>query len=291
MAQASKGKQFRLTISNAAEDYPRLLLGKGIACGGTFVLAVRLDTSACLLTHKVGKIIRVYASDKGGVPRMPSEIVENQAAADNLLVALKRDLPKLREPARRGTWSATLFCDDKPIIMLERKVAAYGVIRICSDPDRGRWDWKAERAERWYGGREDKAGHATSLHKAIEEAYAASDGLVSTACVKQATQRRAAHDSAFAAEHPNKLARERPDPTAPRKKKNAEPAAPPARAKKAEPAPEPEKKLRASKAAAADTSPPPKKPRASKGGADREAELMKLMTAGIQSAVRAAAGQ
>ena len=285
-------KQFRLTISNAAEDYPRLILGRGNACGGAFLLALRLDTGACVLTHKVGKVIRVFSA--AGAPRMPDVIVENQAAADALIAALKRDLPKLREPARRGTWSATLFCDDRPIVMLERKVASYGVIRICSDPKTGRWDWRAERAERHFAGREDKAGNESTLHTAMERAYAAADGLVSTACTRQATLRRASYDSAYAADHPNRLAPERADPTVPRGKKK--PAAAPAPT----PASKPSTRKPAAPAAAPAPTPASKpstrKPAAPAPAAattsDPETELMKLMTAGIRSAVQAAtAGQ
>lgn len=231
-------KTFRMDMRNAAEDVPRLILGSGRACGGTFYLRLRLDTNHVVLAHQVGKVMRVYESARSDVPRMPIEVASVDDATTRLS-ALDARLPGRVSPGRRGQWSATLVCEDKPILMLERRIAAYGTVLVVSDPDAGKWNWKVEREERWFSVRSDLTGSATSLSKAILAAYTAVDGLIGDACTVRDTRRRAGLDAAYAEVHPNRPARERAEPKAPNAKARKRPAPPAAPAPPAPPPPPP----------------------------------------------------
>lgn len=212
-------KKFNLQLRNAAEDYPRMLLGAGTACGGTFTLVIRVDEEGVWLAHKVKKEFRLFVGTGADAPGMPTEVATPDAVKF-LLDTAKSSLPAAREPSRRGTWKGWLICDDQrgPIVMLERNIASYGMVRIVSDPEARTWTWKAERAEKWFAGKHDQTGVAKTLTTAIKAAYAAADGLVAQACTVRDTTRRSAKDAAYAERHPNRLAAEGPDPTARGKK-------------------------------------------------------------------------
>lgn len=293
MPTKSSRKSFRLSISNPAEDVPRMLAGKGTACGGQFVLILRVDRHAVLLSHKVGKVSHLYTSTSSDCPRMPTGEGVKPADADKLVQAAKSNLPGLREPARRGTWRASLHCEDRPIIMLERKIASYGMVRICSNPDTGKWDWTAEREQRWHAGRDDRKGTGATLGEAILAVYAAADGLIAVSCAVRDTHRRGSRDAAYAETHPTRLPAER-DPTAPRARKpRAEPAPAAAEAKPgrrtraaAEPKPAPAAAEPKPVPAAAAEAKPARQARAPKRGADlsKDARLLDLFVKSFEAA-------
>lgn len=276
---AARTNQHRLTISNGAEDFPRLLLGQGKACGGTFTLVITLHAARVLLALKLGKELRVWSHEGGDAPKAPTSVVDPKQL-DALVRAAKDGTPRPTDPARRGAWRASLICEgEQPIVMLERAIASYGMVRICSLPDRGLWSWEALRAEKWFAGTRDQRGVAKTLRGAMVEAYAAADGLVADACTTRDTRRRQSMDSAYAADHPNRFAREGKDPTVKRGKTSATPAAdaPPAA---------PPRRGKKSATPAADAP-----PRRGKGTAeDGDAELAKLMGLQIANAVKAALG-
>jgi len=113
----------------------------------------------------------------------------------------------------RGQWSGWLHCDaGTPRVELLRKLAAYGLLRIVSDPKRG-WTWTVERAEKWFSEPGADTGTATTLVKALEAGLARAMGLLGEACSVRDSHRRGALDEAWGKEHPVKAAKEAGDPT------------------------------------------------------------------------------
>ena len=106
-----------------------------------------------------------------------------------------------------------MHCDaGTPRVELVRKLAAYGTLRVVSDPTAG-WTWTVERTEKWFSAPGADTGKATTLVKAIEAGLARAMGLLGEACSVRDSRRRAAYDTSYAAEHPIKPAREGKDQT------------------------------------------------------------------------------
>jgi hypothetical protein len=143
---------------------------------------------------------------------MPSTSI---AAADAvaLVKTEQRALGRSRPITLRGQWAGWLHCDaGTPRVELVRKLAAYGTLRVVSDPTAG-WTWTVERTEKWFSEPGTDTGTATTLIKAIEAGLARAMGLLGEACSMRDSRRRAAYDTSYAAEHPIKPAREGKDPT------------------------------------------------------------------------------
>jgi hypothetical protein len=122
-------------------------------------------------------------------------------------------LGRSRPITLRGQWAGWLHCDaGTPRVELVRKLAAYGTLRVVSDPTAG-WTWTVERTEKWFSEPGTDTGKASTLIKAIEAGLARAMGLLGEACSMRDSRRRAAFDTTYAAEHPIKPAREGKDPT------------------------------------------------------------------------------
>jgi hypothetical protein len=137
----------------------------------------------------------------------------NAADAVALVKTEQRALGRSRPITLRGLWAGWLHCDaGTPRVELVRKLAAYGTLRVVSDPTAG-WTWTVERTEKWFSEPGTDTGKATTLIKAIEAGLARAMGLLGEACSMRDSRRRAAYDTSYAAEHPIKPAREGKDPT------------------------------------------------------------------------------
>ncbi len=211
-------KMFRLVFVNAAEDVPRLVRAYGRACDGEFALVLRP-------TEERGVLVLVRKKDGASFWRAPSSPVETSdapglptspiTAAEAVALARteQKAVPKAGPITLRGQWTGTVACDGgAPRVELVRKLAAYGVLRIVSDPGVG-WTWRVERTEKWFSRPGADTGTAHTLIKAIEGGLARAMGLLGEACSVRDSRRRAALDTAYAAEHPIKPAREGKDPT------------------------------------------------------------------------------
>jgi hypothetical protein len=209
---------FRLVFVNAAEDVPRLVRAYGRACDGEFALVLRP-------TEERGVLVLVRKKDGASFWRAPSSPVETSdapglptspiTAAEAVALARteQKAVPKAGPITLRGQWTGTVACDGgAPRVELVRKLAAYGVLRIVSDPGVG-WTWRVERTEKWFSRPGADTGTAHTLIKAIEGGLARAMGLLGEACSVRDSRRRAALDTAYAAEHPIKPAREGKDPT------------------------------------------------------------------------------
>jgi hypothetical protein len=206
-------KKFRLDFVNAAEDVPGLIRAYGRACNGEFALVLRPPESRgvlVLVRKKEGALFwRGFGQDH---PGMPSTSI---AAADAvaLVKTEQRALGRSRPITLRGQWAGWLHCDaGTPRVELVRKLAAYGTLRVVSDPTAG-WTWTVERTEKWFSEPGTDTGTATTLIKAIEAGLARAMGLLGEACSMRDSRRRAAYDTSYASEHPIKPAREGKDPT------------------------------------------------------------------------------
>jgi hypothetical protein len=97
-------------------------------------------------------------------------------------------------------------------MVLERKVASYGVLKLASKPD-GRWTATFVRAGKWFSAAKQESIERSALAEAITAGMALVVGLVSEACSYRDTHRRNAVDADYAALHPPRPAAEPRDPT------------------------------------------------------------------------------
>ena len=213
MADPTKPKRFRLSLVNAAEDVPRLVRAYGRACDGEFALVLRPpEGRGALVLVKKKEGAWSWRSGEGDAPRVPTHAL-TAAEAVALVKAEQKALPKPGPITLRGQWSGHLECDGGvPRVELVRKLAAYGVLRVVSDPDKG-WIWRVERTEKWFTKPGADTGSARTLIKAIEGGLARAMGLLGEACSVRDSRRRAALDTDYAVEHPVRPAREGKDPT------------------------------------------------------------------------------
>ncbi|MFH1467824.1 MAG: hypothetical protein ABIO70_25795 [Pseudomonadota bacterium] len=178
----------------------------------------------------------------GDAPRRPERAIPAKEAIAGIK-AEQRSLPDSGPVTLRGQWTGALHCgeDAQPRIELTRKLAAYGTLTVKSDPAEG-WTWRFQRAEKWFSDEGTVGGEGfATLSSAIEAGVLGAMRLVREACSFRDTQRRAAHDPAYAQQHPI------PDP---------KPVADPTE-KLHEPPPPREKKPRAPRKPKAETVAPP----------------------------------
>ena len=223
-------EQFRLNIEGADEDVPRLLLVYGKGCGGEVAFVLRPRDGEGVLVHQVkGAPSAVWVSNLSQLPEgvRPSNagksltdgpqrptwnVGANEAVA--LIKRLKSNPPKAGPATLRGTWKGELRCNDmRPTVHLQRKVAAYGTLRIDSDHN-GKWTALFERAEKWFSpAKQERTPPYDSLGEAIQRGMVQMTGLVSEACSFRDTRRRNTVDPSYAEAHPYKPPREVKDPT------------------------------------------------------------------------------
>ena len=232
---AGTGGAVRATATVVAGDRPRLRIDDGPHAGVSFFTAEPKEVRG-----REGEQVEVEfepddqfarLASGGDAPAIPTAPIAGQEAVA-LVKAEQRGLPKAAPITLRGQWSGYLHCDGEPKVELTRKLAAYGVLRIVSSP-KGGWTWTVERAEKWFSKPGADTGKADTLLGAIEAGLARAMGLLGQACSVRDSRRRAALDTAWAAEHPVKPAKEGKDPT----ERMKEP--PPPKAKKAKAPPPP----------------------------------------------------
>ncbi|MES2638091.1 MAG: hypothetical protein V4850_01355 [Myxococcota bacterium] len=210
----TKPEKFRLTIVGADEDVPRLLLTYGRGCGGEVAFAMRPRDNVALHVHQVKKApAKVWRTDLGLAPSHAPELDLPPADAVAEIKRVKVGLPPAGPATLRGKWSGFLFCDDgTPSVRLERKVAAYGTLKLASKAD-GRWTATFDRAGKWFTAAKQESAERTSLAEAIQAGMGLVIGLVSEACSFRDTRRRNTVDADYAAQHPYTPPKDAKDPT------------------------------------------------------------------------------
>lgn len=205
-------EKFRLVITGADEDVPRLITAYGRACGGELTLVYRPREGEALLVHQLAKQpAKVWRTEVGAPPIRPVEEVA-PAEASQLLKRIKAGPPPRGPALLKGVWNGWLICNDSGVgILLERRLTSYGTLQIVGVGNR----WKATfaRAERWFAPAKAKEIERAGLGDALKAGFAEVQGLVSEACTVRDTHRRGALDPGYAAKHPPKPAREKKDPT------------------------------------------------------------------------------
>ena len=210
----TNAEKFRLTITGADEDVPRLLLAWGRGCGGEVAFVMRPRDNTALLVHQVKKQpAKVWRTDLGLAPSHAPELDAAPAEAVNEVKHLRSNPPPAGPATLRGKWAGTLFCTDgNPSIKLERKVAAYGTLRLSSKTD-GRWTATFDRAGKWFTQAKQESVERSGLAEAITAGMGLVVGLVSEACSFRDTHRRNTVDADYAAQHPYSPPKQGKDPT------------------------------------------------------------------------------
>jgi len=205
---------FRLNLVGADEDVPRLLLAYGRACGGEVAFVMRPRDNTAVLVHQVkAQPAKVWRTDLGLAPSHPPELDLDPAGAVREIKTMKANPPPAGPATLKGKWAGTLRCDGgTPRIQLERKVAAYGTLRLTSGAD-GRWTATFERQGKWFSQAKVESVDRSSLADAITAGMGLVIGLVSEACSFRDTRRRNTVDAEYAAVHPPRPAPEPKDPT------------------------------------------------------------------------------
>ncbi len=207
-------EKFRFNIVGADEDVPRVLLAYGRGCGGEVAFVMRPRDNTALLVHQVKRQpAKVWRTDLGLAPSHAPELDADPTAAVAELRKLKSGPPPAGPATLKGKWAGLLLCTDgTPSIVLERRVASYGTLKLASKAD-GRWLATFERAEKWFSKAKQESVERSGLAEAITAGMGLVVGLVSEACSFRDTHRRNTVDPAFAAQYPPRPLPERRDPT------------------------------------------------------------------------------
>jgi hypothetical protein len=207
-------EKFNLQIMGADEDVPRLLLAYGRACGGEMAFVMRPREDSAVLVHQITKQpARIWRGEEGMAPAQAPEQEIEPSAAVTEVKRMKASPPAAGPATLRGTWKGILYCTDgRPSMVLARKVASYGTLRLASGLD-GRWTATFERAPRWFSKAAQESVQRDGLADAIQAGMGLVVGLVSEACSFRDTRRRNAVDAEYAAVHPYRPPREAKDPT------------------------------------------------------------------------------
>lgn len=209
-----KPKKFRLNIVGAIEDQPRMIRAYGRACMGEFGLVLRPREGRGVLVLVTKEGATMWEAEVGrDSPLAPTAAIDAKAAVRRVREE-QTSLPSPGPTTLRGQWSGYLHCDEgKPRVELKRPLASYGTLWIVSHQEAG-WSWRFERGHKWFSEPTgvEGAGQPT-LARAIEAGVLRAMKLVSEACSFRDTHRRAAHDPAYAAEHPIRPPKEGKDPT------------------------------------------------------------------------------
>jgi hypothetical protein len=207
-------EKFRLNIVGPDEDVPRVLLAYGRGCGGEVAFVMRPRDNTALLVHQIKKQpAKVWRTDLGLAPSHAPELDAAPADAVAELRRMKASPPPAGPATLKGKWAGTLYCDDgTPRMVLERRVASYGVLKLASKPD-GRWVATFERMGKWFSQAKQESVERSALAEAITAGMGIVVGLVSEACSFRDTRRRNAVDAEFAAQYPPRPAPDVRDPT------------------------------------------------------------------------------
>ena len=207
-------EKFRFNIVGADEDVPRVLLAYGRGCGGEVAFVMRPRDNTALLVHQVKRQpAKVWRTDLGLAPSHAPELDADPTTAVAELRKLKSGPPPAGPATLKGKWAGLLLCTDgTPSIVLERRVASYGTLKLTSKAD-GRWLATFERAEKWFSKAKQESIERSGLAEAITAGMGLVVGLVSEACSFRDTHRRNTVDPAFAAQYPPRPLPERRDPT------------------------------------------------------------------------------
>lgn len=207
-----KPKAFRLSFVNAAEDVPRLIRAYGRACGAEFGLVLRPAERRAALVRIAKEGTKFWRSDDtGDAPGTPASEISGKDAV-TLIRTEQKALPKEGPITLRGNWSGYVLCDEgTPRVTLQRKLAAYGILRI-RNADAG-WEWTVDREGRWFSTPGADSGTASTLLVAIEAGLRGAMRLLGEACSVRDSHRRASMDEGYAAGHPVRPAKEGKDPT------------------------------------------------------------------------------
>jgi hypothetical protein len=207
-------EKFRLNIVGADEDVPRVMLAYGHGCGGEVAFVMRPRDNTALLIHQVKKQpAKVWRTDLGLAPSHAPELDAAPADAVAELRRMKASPPPAGPATLKGSWTGHLYCDDgTPRVVLARKVASYGSLKLASKPD-GRWTATFERAGKWFSAAKQESLERSALAEAITAGMGLVVGLVSEACSFRDTHRRNAVDPEFAAQYPPRPPRDVRDPT------------------------------------------------------------------------------
>jgi hypothetical protein len=207
-------EKFRFNIVGADEDVPRVLLAYGRGCGGEVAFVMRPRDNTALLVHQVKRQpAKVWRTDLGLAPSHAPEFDADPTSAVAELRKLKSGPPPAGPATLKGKWAGLLLCTDgTPSIVLERRVASYGSLKLTSKAD-GRWLATFERAEKWFSKAKQESIERSGLAEAITAGMGLVVGLVSEACSFRDTHRRNTVDLAFAAQYPPRPIPERRDPT------------------------------------------------------------------------------
>ncbi len=207
-------EKFLLKIVGADEDVPRLLLAYGRACGGEMAFVMRPREDRGVLVHQVKKQrARIWRTVSGQAPtHAPEEEIEPTVAVAEV-TRMKSSPPPAGPATLRGAWTGVLYCTDgRPSMVLARKVASYGTLKLASGAD-GRWTATFERAPRWFSKAAQESVQRDGLAEAIQAGMGLVVGLVSEACSFRDTRRRNAVDAEYAVAHPYQPHRAPKDPT------------------------------------------------------------------------------
>ncbi len=207
-------EKFRLNIIGADEDVPRMLLTYGHGCGGEVAFIMRPRDNTALLVHQVKKQpAKVWRTDLGLAPSHAPELDAAPTDAVAEIHRMKANPPPAGPATLKGKWAGQLHCDDgTPRVLLERKVASYGTLKLSSKPD-GRWSATFDRMGKWFSQAKQESVERSGLAEAITAGMGLVVGLVSEACSFRDTHRRNAVDADFAAQHPYRPPTEQRDPT------------------------------------------------------------------------------
>ena len=286
-------KKFRLTITNAAEDMPRMLSAYGRFNGGECALVLRPIDGKAALVHieKTGATHwSVDGQSCGDAPMVPS-VACTEAEAVAIINSIKKDLPKSAPITLRGQWRGFIHVGhaEGPQVQLIRKIATYGQLEIVSMGKAG-WTWRLTRTERWFSRPGVETGETIHLAKAIEAGLAASIGVLGQACSFKDSHRRSAFDAGHAEKYPVKPARQAQDKTetlgTTPKRRTRKKAAP-----KTSAAPKAETTKATTQQAAKPKSRPAAKPKAAPASKRRSASKAKLQSKAATPQVDAAQDQ
>jgi hypothetical protein len=175
---------------------------------------MRPRDNTALLVHQVKRQpAKVWRTDLGLAPSHAPELDADPSAAVTELRKLKSAPPPAGPATLKGKWAGMLLCNDgTPSIVLERRVASYGTLKLASKAD-GRWTATFERAEKWFSKAKQESIERSALAEAITAGMGLVVGLVSEACSFRDTRRRNTVDPAYASQFPYRPPSEPKDPT------------------------------------------------------------------------------
>ena len=114
-------------------------------------MVMRPRDNTALLVHQIKKQpAKVWRTDLGLAPSHAPELDAAPADAVAEIRRMKSNPPPAGPATLKGKWAGLLFCTDgTPSIVLERRVASYGTLKLTSKAD-GRWLATFVRAEKWF---------------------------------------------------------------------------------------------------------------------------------------------